>query len=258
MLLIPVIDLKDGRCVRLLKGDFAAETRYECEPQDLLRRYRALGAAWLHVVDLDGARDGVGANGALVLALAAEGTLKLQVGGGVRSAAVIEKLLGAGVARVVVGSAAIEEPQVVCGWLARFGEERVCLAFDVRVEAAAVPRVHTRGWTRDTALELWNAIEPFRARGLKHVLCTDIDRDGALAGPNLALYVEATRRFPELAWQASGGVRDAADLTALAATGVAAALSGKALLEGHIQPEEMQAFLLNASSPASTSATTTS
>jgi phosphoribosylformimino-5-aminoimidazole carboxamide ribotide isomerase len=258
MLLIPAIDLKDGRCVRLLKGDFNSETRYECAPQDLLRRYRALGAPWLHVVDLDGARDGVGANSALVLALASAGTPKLQVGGGVRSAAVIERLLAAGIERVVVGSAAIEAPQAVGGWLARFGSERVCLAFDVRLDASGVARVHTHGWTRGTALELWEAIEPFRARGLKHVLCTDIDRDGALAGPNLALYAQATRRFPDLAWQASGGVRHSADLTALAATGVAAALSGKALLEGHIEAEELQAFLPNASLPASTSATAAS
>lgn len=258
MLLIPAIDLKSGRCVRLRQGDFNAETRYEYAPQDLLRRYGALGAPWLHVVDLDGARDGAGANRALVLALVAERAVKLQVGGGVRSAALIENLLAAGAARVVVGSAAIEEPHAVSGWLERFGSERVCLAFDVRLDAAAVPRVYTRGWTQGTALDLWRAIEPFRAHGLKHVLCTDIDRDGTFAGPNLALYAQATRLFPKLAWQASGGVRNAADLTALAATGVAAAVSGKALLDGHIKPQELQAFLPNASLPASTSATAAS
>ena len=258
MLLMPAIDLRDGRCVRLLQGDFNQETRYEFLPQELLRRYSAFGAPWLHVVDLDAARDGALANRDLVLALAAEQALKLQVGGGVRAASVIEDLFAAGVARVVVGSAAIEDPPLVRSWLEHFGSERVCLAFDVRLDARAVPRVQTCGWAQDTALELWRVVEPFLAHGLEHVLCTDIERDGALTGPNVALYEEATRRYPELAWQASGGVRDAADLRALAATGVAAAVSGRALLDGRIKPEELQAFLPSASFPASTSVTAAS
>jgi phosphoribosylformimino-5-aminoimidazole carboxamide ribotide isomerase len=258
MLLLPAIDLKDGRCVRLLQGDFDQETRYEFQAQELLRRYTALGAPWLHVVDLDAARDGAAVNRQLVLALAAERALKLQVGGGVRSSAILEELFAAGVERVVVGSAAIADPPRVCAWLESFGSERVCLAFDVRLDARAVPRVHTHGWAQDSTLELWRAIEPFLAHGLRHVLCTDIERDGTLEGPNLALYEQATRRFPQLAWQASGGVRDARDLRALAATGVAATVSGKALLDGRIKAEELQAFLPSASFPVSTSATAAS
>jgi len=246
MLLIPAIDLKGGRCVRLRQGDFSAETRYADEPRALLHRFSALGAPWLHVVDLDGARDGTAANRTLVLELVAERALKLQVGGGVRSAALIEDLLSAGVDRVVIGSAAIEEPQAVSGWLARFGSERLCLAFDVRLDTAAVPRVHTRGWTRGTAVDLWHAVEPFRASALKHILCTDIGRDGMLAGPNTALYSQATRLFPQFAWQASGGVRNAADLAALARAGAAAAVSGTALLDGRIKPEEFQALFPSA------------
>jgi phosphoribosylformimino-5-aminoimidazole carboxamide ribotide isomerase len=252
MLLIPAIDLRRGRCVRLRQGAFKAETRYKHEPLALLRHYRTLGAPWLHVVDLDSARDGVVTNRALVLALVAEHALKLQVGGGVRSAELIGELLAAGVDRVVVGSAAIEAPQTVSGWLVRFGRERVCLAFDVRLDDSAVPRVHTHGWTHGTAIDLWRAIEPFRAHGLKHLLCTDIERDGTLAGPNFALYAEATRRFPDFAWQASGGIRDAADLAALAATGVAAAISGRALLDRRIKPEEMHAFWPSALLPVLT------
>jgi len=250
MLLIPSIDLRHGRCVRLLKGDFAAETRYELEPHELLGRYRALGAPWLHVVDLDGAKDGALANRAIIVALASQPAVSIQVGGGVRSAEAAHDLLGHGVDRVVIGSAAIERPSEVAGWIARFGPQRVCLAFDVRVDEAGMPRVRTRGWTAGGTLSLWEAIEPFRAHGLKHVLCTDIDRDGALAGPNIDLYQEAQKRFPELAWQASGGVRDAADLTALARTGIAAAVSGKALLEERMTPEELRPFLRSASSPA--------
>ncbi|HTW38605.1 MAG TPA: 1-(5-phosphoribosyl)-5-[(5-phosphoribosylamino)methylideneamino] imidazole-4-carboxamide isomerase [Steroidobacteraceae bacterium] len=254
MLLIPAIDLRAGRCVRLHQGDFGAETRYALEPHEILERYRALGAAWLHIVDLDGARDGVQANHATVTALAAERSVKLQAGGGVRSAETAQGLLREGIARVVIGSAALERPRDTAQWLERFGPERIALAFDVRLDERGEPRVHTRGWTRGGSVSLWAAIEPFLAFGLQHVLCTDIERDGTLGGPNLELYREALRRYPHLAWQASGGIRDARDLAALAALGVAAAVSGKALLEERINPQELRPFLPNASFPVSTCA----
>jgi len=250
MLLIPAIDLRQGRCVRLLKGDFRAETRYELEPHELLGRYRALGASWLHVVDLDGAKDGSLANRSIVMALASQPAVSVQVGGGVRSAETVHDLLAHGVDRVVIGSTAVERPREVAAWIARFGPERICLAFDVRLDGDGVPRVRTRGWTEGGTLGLWEAVALFDGSGLRHVLCTDIDRDGALAGPNLDLYRETLRRFPELAWQASGGVRDAADLAALARIGIGAAVSGKALLEERMTSEELRPFLRSASSPA--------
>ncbi len=255
MLLIPAIDLRQGRCVRLFQGDFGAETRYEQEPGALLERYREFGASWLHVVDLDGAKDGTLANRSIIVALAAQKAVKLQVGGGVRSAATIDYLLSQGVSRVVIGSMAVELPAQVAGWLIRYGSDRICIAFDVRLDDAGVPRVHTRGWTEGTAVSLWDAMARFPADTLRHVLCTDIARDGALTGPNIDLYGQAVARFPKISWQASGGVRDASDLTALARTGVAGAVSGKALLEQRITSEELRPFLLDASSPASTSAT---
>jgi phosphoribosylformimino-5-aminoimidazole carboxamide ribotide isomerase len=246
MLLIPSIDLRGGTCVRLYQGDFNAETRYTTDPRALLTRYRALGARWLHIVDLDGARDGALGNRALIGELAAKRALCLQVGGGVRNAAVIDDLFAAGIERVVIGSAAAERPAEVLTWLHRYGAERLCLAFDVRLDAGGVPRLQTRGWRQATAQSLWEAIESFAPAGLRHVLCTDIERDGALKGPNVALYSEAQRRFPGIQWQASGGIARGADLTALAATGVAAAISGKALLEERISIEELRLFLPNA------------
>jgi phosphoribosylformimino-5-aminoimidazole carboxamide ribotide isomerase len=164
-------------------------------------------------------------------------------------------VLAQGVERVVIGSAAVERPAEVVGWLRRFGADRVCLALDIMMDTDGEPKVRTRGWTEGTGVTLWSALEPFLADGLKHVLCTDIDRDGALSGPNLGLYRRALERFPQIAWQASGGVRDAGDLAALASLGMAAAVSGKALLEQRITSEELRPFLPNASSPASTSAT---
>jgi phosphoribosylformimino-5-aminoimidazole carboxamide ribotide isomerase len=255
MLLVPAIDLRQGRCVRLFQGDFAAETRYEHEPHELVARYHQLGAPWLHVVDLDGARDGTLANRSVIVALASQPTVRLQVGGGIRSAATIDDLLRAGVGRVVVGSAAVERPGEVMGWLERHGPERICLAFDVRLDDSGTPRVHTRGWTEGTSVSLWDAVSRFSQSHIKHVLCTDIERDGAMTGPNITLYREAVSRFPNLAWQASGGVRNAADLAALAHTGVRSAVSGKALLEQRITSEELRPFLQDASSPASTYAT---
>jgi phosphoribosylformimino-5-aminoimidazole carboxamide ribotide isomerase len=250
MLLIPSIDLRAGQCVRLLRGDFERETRYQLDPQELLLRYRSLGASWLHVVDLDGARAGAAARSSLnrrvIEQLAAQSALPLQVGGGVRSAALIEELLQIGVARVVVGSAAVERPDEVSAWLEHYGNERLCLAFDLRLDERGAPRLRTHGWRQSSAQTLWEAVATFADRGLKHLLCTDIDRDGALGGPNVALYQEALRRFPALQWQASGGIASGADLSALAAAGLPAAISGTALLQERIALEELRPFLPNA------------
>ena len=147
---------------------------------------------------------------------------------------------------MVIGSAAVEQPEIAVEALQRYGPEAVCLAIDVRVDAGGVPRARTRGWVAEHSISLWDLVERFAAQGLKHVLCTDIERDGALGGPNLALYAEGRLRYPAIAWQASGGVRDALDLAALAALNVAAAISGKALLEGRMSTEELQPFLRDA------------
>ncbi len=246
MRLIPAIDLKDGRCVRLLRGDFAAETRYPVEAQELLSRYLALGADWLHVVDLDRARDGGGANLAVIAALAAQGGLNLQVGGGLRDSGSVARMLELGAARVVIGSLAATRPDEVRGWLETFGAQRIALAFDERFDEAGVPCVATHGWQRQSATSLWDALAAYDGSPLAHVLCTDVSRDGTMAGPNLELYAEAARRRPDIAWQASGGIRDARDLQGLAARGAAAAISGKALLEQRIPSEELRPFLPNA------------
>lgn len=251
MELIPAIDLKDGRCVRLFKGDFAAETVYSNDPEEILQRYGALGARRIHVVDLDGAKDGTQANREVIMKLAAERSVKLQVGGGLRSLARVQSLLGSGVERAVIGSVAINSPDEVLEWLHQVDPTRVVLALDVRLDAAGVPMLTTHGWQQTSGVVLWSAVERFLRSGLAHVLCTDVARDGALIGPNFELYAEAVRRFPELQWQASGGVASARDLLALRDCGVAAVISGKAMLENKISSQELRPFLPNASSPAS-------
>src|ERR1039457_5000932 len=252
MLLTPSIDLRAGACVRLFKGDFAAETRYQLDAHELLARYRTLGASWLHVVDLDGARDGTLGNLALIHALASQRALRLQVGGGVRGAEVIDDLLTHGVARVVIGSAAVERPEDVGRWLRSYGPERICLAFDVRLDALAVPRLHTRGWKQKTALSLWDAVAEFTDDGLRHVLCTDIEPNGGeekKQNPHPIYRMTErgapTASSPQIQWQASGGIASGSDLSALAALGVPAAISGKALLEERISFEELRLFLPN-------------
>jgi phosphoribosylformimino-5-aminoimidazole carboxamide ribotide isomerase len=249
VLLIPSIDLRGGQCVRLLKGDFNAETRYEYAPVELLWRYQQMGASWLHLVDLDAARDGAlkrdNPNRSVIQQLAAPRAVALQVGGGIRNRESLEDLFAIGVERVVIGSAAVEQRDEVAQWLLTYGPERICLAFDVNLDAQQVPRLRIRGWQQQTALSLWDAVDAFRDVGLKHVLCTDIARDGALAGPNVALYVEALQRFPHIHWQASGGIASSMDLSALAEHGLPAAISGKALLEARISPEELRPFLPN-------------
>jgi phosphoribosylformimino-5-aminoimidazole carboxamide ribotide isomerase len=232
--------------VRLLHGDFDAETRYPADAASLLAKYRSAGADWLHIVDLDGARDGAPENRATIVALARQGSMKLQVGGGLRNAAALRQILDAGVERAVVGSAAVTQVGQVLSWLQEFGPRRLALAFDVSIDAHGEPRVMTHGWQQQSERSLWDAVECYKASQLQHILCTDVGRDGALTGPNLELYGEAVRRYPDIEWQASGGIRNARDLHALAKTGAAAAISGKALLEDLIPLTELQPFLPNA------------
>ena len=215
--------------MRLLHGDFEAETVYPTDAYSLLTKYREAGADWLHIVDL-----------------AARRALNLQVGGGLRNTAALAQMLDAGVGRAVVGSAAIAQVEQVQEWLAHFGPQRLTLAFDVSIDDGGVPRVMTHGWQRQSEHSLWNALDNYAASSLKHVLCTDVGRDGALTGPNVELYREAVLRYPQIEWQASGGIRNAHDLHALSEAGAAAAISGKALLENLIPIEELQPFLPNA------------
>lgn len=251
MELIPAIDLRDGRCVRLLRGDFAVETVYSDDPPAILEGYRSLGARRIHVVDLDGAREGTQPNRAVVMRLARSGAVKLQVGGGLRTLERIRELLDAGIERTVIGSVAVTDPDLVMSWMYELDPRRFVLALDVRLDGSGTPRLTTHAWQQTSTIVLWALVERFMNVGLTHVLCTDVSRDGALVGPNLTLYAEAVSRYPELQWQASGGVATARDLRSLSECGVAAAISGRALLENRISSEELRPFLPNASSPAS-------
>ncbi len=240
---IPAIDLLGSRCVRLYQGDFGKVTEYAHDPMELAHAYRIAGATRLHVVDLDGARTGTPGNRAIVAQLASASGMAVQVGGGIRNAATAEALLAAGAARVVIGSVAINDPATVIGWMRSLGADRFVLAFDVRLRPdSGEPMAVTHGWRESSGRLLWDLMDEFLAADARHFLCTDIDRDGTLAGPNIALYAQCVRRFPAARVIASGGLGSAADLPALAATGVASVVTGKALLDGRLTLEEIRQF----------------
>ena len=241
MHVIPAIDLRDGRCVRLLQGDFDRETEYSSKPAAVAEQFSRLGTEFLHLVDLDGARQGSQQNAHTVRTIAEKATVRLQLGGGIRDRESLASWLDAGVDRCVIGSAAIESPDDVHRWLSEFGPERIVLALDVRLDADGIPGVATHGWEQTSNRTLWQCLEDYPEA--RHVLCTDVSRDGALSGPNVELYAEIVRRYPYVGLQASGGVRDIADLEALRGTGCAAAITGRALLDGTITIAEMQTFL---------------
>lgn len=242
MRIIPAIDLKDGKCVRLFKGDFARTTEYSSDPASVGRQFSALAVQDLHVIDLDGARTGAQHNQSIVKEIATHSGLDVQLGGGIRERDNIASWLDAGVTRCVVGSIAINEPQVVREWILEFGVDAIVLALDVKLSASGVPMLTTHGWTKDTDITLWDCIDNYRDIGARHVLCTDVARDGAMTGPNFELYTDILVRYPDLQLQASGGVRDVADLQSLRSLNVPAAITGRALLDGEISESEVASF----------------
>ncbi len=231
MIIYPAIDLRGSRVVRLTEGRFDQETSYGSDPLAVAHDFAVAGATWLHVVDLDGAKDPAQRQTALVQTLTTHSGLKVQTGGGIRDEAQIETLLEAGAQRVIVGSVAAKDPARVREWLGRFGAEHIILAPDVRLDADGTPRIAAAGWQESTGVALDDFLTGFLAAGLRHILCTDISRDGKLTGPNTALYTGLIQRFPSLQIQASGGVAALADLPPLRAAGAAGVIVGRALYE---------------------------
>ena len=241
MLIHPAIDLKDGVCVRLMHGRFDQVTRYDEQPAARLTAFVAEGAEWIHVVDLDGAEAGEARQHGLIGELTQAIDVNIQSGGGVRGANDVAKLLDAGVSRVVVGSLAVTQPNDVAAWLKGYGVERITLALDVKIEdGAPVPAL--KGWTQSSGVTLWDALDRYPEGTAKHILVTDVGRDGALTGPNLELLAEIRRRRPDLVLQASGGVSSLDDIRAIKALGCHGAIVGRALYENRFTlPEAIAA-----------------
>lgn len=237
-MIIPAIDLIQGKTVRLYQGSYDKTTEYEQTPLQLRDLYAEAGAGILHLVDLTGAKNAADRQLELLTSLMKNAPLPVQVGGGVRTAADVEQLLAAGASRVVVGSVAIREPETVQGWLRTYGGDKIVLALDVSINAKGDKTLPSHGWIEESTITLEQVLDGFIAAGAKHVLCTDISKDGTLQGPNVALYAELVQNYPQIQWQASGGVGSLADIKALKPTGVAGVILGRALLEGKFTAEE--------------------
>ncbi len=231
MIVLPAMDLMGGRPVRLAQGRFDDATGYLLDPAEAVLAFEQAGAEWAHLVDLDGARAGAPRQHGLLADIALTVSCKLQVAGGFREEAHFTRQFDAGVDRVVIGSLAVKNPERTRALFARFGGERLCLALDVNL-VEGTPMVATSGWTETSRLSLWEVARMYPEA--RHMLVTDIGRDGMLTGPNVELIDEIARCLPNIAVQASGGVSSLDDLRDLKAAGAAGAIVGKALWEQRI------------------------
>ena len=230
-MIYPAIDLMDGGCVRLLKGDFSRRTNYDTDPITMARSFSNAGAKWLHVVDLDGAKNQMAAQSELIIEIARAAMLKVQTGGGLRNIEQIKALLAGGIERVVVGSLAVTNPELVRSWMGELGAEKIVLAIDVFVDLDGTPRPATHGWTQTSQQSLWHVIDGFLGVGLQTILVTDIAKDGGLQGSNINLYKDIMRRYPGLDLISSGGVGSLEDVRILKTLNPSGIIIGKALYE---------------------------
>ncbi|EXU75201.1 1-(5-phosphoribosyl)-5-[(5-phosphoribosylamino)methylideneamino]imidazole-4-carboxamide isomerase [Erwinia mallotivora] len=230
-MIIPALDLIDGKVVRLHQGDYGQQRDYGSDPLPRLQDYQAQGATLLHLVDLTGAKDPAARQIPLLKKLLAGVNVPVQVGGGIRSRDDVAALLEAGASRVVVGSTAVKQPEEVQQWFKEYGADAIVLALDVRIDGDNRKEVAISGWQEAAGITLEEVIARFQPSGLRHVLCTDISRDGTLSGSNVALYQEVSARFPQIAFQSSGGIGSLADIAALRGSGARGVIVGRALLE---------------------------
>lgn len=235
--LIPAIDIIGGRCVRLTEGDYGRATVYSGSPLDMARRFEAIGYRRLHVVDLDGAKSKHVVNIDTLRAIAGGTSLEVDFGGGIKTDADMAAVMDAGAAMATVGSVAATSPELLEGWMARYGADRMILGAD-----AKGGRIAIGGWKEDAGIGLLDFIGQWVAKGITRVLCTDISKDGTLAGPATELYKQIMAAHPGLRLIASGGVASADDIRALDAAGIPAVVFGKAIYEGRIDMEELWAW----------------
>lgn len=236
-MIIPAIDLINGKVVRLFQGDYAQKTEYTWSPQERYDLYVKEGAQQLHLVDLDGAKDTSKRQLVVIRSLIKNTPVPVQIGGGIRSENDVKDLLQAGANRVVIGSTAVKSPETVGGWMKKYGPEHIVLALDVNVINGR-KYIAVSGWQKDSGVTIEELIEKYREYSLKHVLCTDISKDGTLKGSNVELYRELSSNFPEISFQASGGIGSLADVEALRGTGVSGVIIGRSLLEGKLTVKE--------------------
>ena len=234
--LIPAIDIIDGKCVRLTKGDYGQKKVYNDDPVAQAKEFEKLGMKRLHVVDLDGAKAKHVVNVDVLSGITAATGLKVDFGGGIKSDDDIEKAFAAGASLVTIGSIAVSQPDTFMRWLDRYGADKVILGADVRNGLVSI-----NGWKEDTSEKLLPFLARYVKAGVKNVLCTEISRDGTLSGPSTDLYREVMEAFPGIHLIASGGVGRNEDIIELDEAGIPAVVFGKAWYEGKINLEELKA-----------------
>jgi phosphoribosylformimino-5-aminoimidazole carboxamide ribotide isomerase len=238
MQIYPALDLLDGQCVRLKKGNFEHKTVYSSEPREVIQAIEDSGARYLHLVDLSGAKDPTKRQSQLIHQLISESRIKIQCGGGIRSLPEVRDLLHLGVDRVILGSIAVTDPALTLALLREFSPNRITLALDVQIDPDGSMKIATDGWKNSKAQNVFELIASYEKAGLSRVLCTDILRDGMMAGPNILLYQTLMEEFPRIEFQASGGVSSLQDLRGLKQAGIHSVIIGRALYEGNIVLEE--------------------
>ena len=232
--LIPAIDIIEGQCVRLTKGDYDQKTVYRDSPAEVAREFESFGFKRLHVVDLDGAKSKHIVNDAVLNAITSNTSLTVDFGGGIKTDGDIEKAFASGAAMVTVGSIAVTQPELFMGWLEKYGSERMILGADVRHGMISI-----NGWKEDSSEELLPFLKKYVEAGVKNVLCTEISKDGTLAGPAIDLYKKVMDAYAQLHLIASGGVSSKEDILALDKAGIPAVVFGKAIYEGKINLKEL-------------------
>ena len=233
--LIPAIDIIGGQCVRLTKGDYDQKTVYRDSPAEVAREFENIGFKRLHVVDLDGAKSKHIVNEQVLQTITAETHLTVDFGGGIKTDEDIEKAFTAGASMVTIGSIAVTNPDLFMGWLEKYGSDRIILGADVRHG-----KISINGWKEDSSEDLLPFLRKYVDAGVKNVLCTEISKDGTLAGPAIELYRQVMAAYPELHLIASGGVSSIEDIQALDAAGIPAVVFGKAIYEGRIDLNELR------------------
>ena len=231
--LIPAIDIINGQCVRLTKGDYDQKTVYG-KPLDMALEFERIGYKRLHVVDLDGAKSKHIVNDAVLREITSSTNLVVDFGGGIKTDEDIEKAFAAGASMVTIGSIAVTNPDLFMGWLEQYGTDRMILGADVRHG-----KISINGWKEDSAEDLLPFLKKYVDTGVRNVLCTEISKDGTLAGPAIELYQEIMDAYPQLHLIASGGVSSLNDIIALNAAGIPAVVFGKAIYEGKINLKEL-------------------
>lgn len=230
-IIVPALDLIDGHVVRLYQGDYAQTTQYTDNPAAQFQTYVDQGAEQLHLVDLTGAKDPTKRQTKIIGEIISQIDCPIQVGGGIRSEQDVADLLAVGANRVVIGSTAVKEREMVKGWFEKYGADKFVLALDVNINQNGEKEIAISGWQENSGVSLEELIKDYQSVGLQHVLCTDISRDGTLQGSNVELYKEVCAEFPEINFISSGGIGSLDDVKALKGTGVAGVIIGRALLE---------------------------